>query len=378
MTWGNVAVAAAAVGSALISANAKDSGGGSGFVTQDWRTAAQKQDASKLWDEFISMFYGTPAHTETFGYQGSFNPDNVYAQIEKLKRGAGVLYTGTERTEDWEAANREALNETTLGDVLTDHVGEYPELEDLLKQFPQLKNETLGSISRDTVSSLMATLPTDEVISGSGTSYKQRLAQDLTYKKGIEEGYLKDLQGLDTGYLGKTQAAMKPYQNQLGNIIAQQQTGTGLYTPINIGFGGQKVASVVPKRNMAQAEQMMSTGENLAKTNTSLTDLEYALQTAAAKRGFDFNTAHTPNEIENAYMSVLEELMWKLNSGATTTSSTANIPGQSGSTTAANAINAGLNAFAKNYQWQGTQSDTTTPDTTVTIDPYAYQAGDNW
>ena len=180
-------------------------------------------------------------------------------------------------------------------------------------------------------------------------SYKQRLEENLTYLKGVEEAYKGKLDALGAGYLTKTQEAVSPYQQQLTNVLGQLQGGYGLGTPVSFGFGGQRIASFVPRQNRKLAAQQLEIGQQGMQTRTGLADLENALAEAAAKRGFDFSQKHTPNEIADAYSKVLEELMWKMNTGQHTTTGT--IPGTSTWHDILSGVGVGADLYSRMYPW---------------------------
>jgi len=180
-------------------------------------------------------------------------------------------------------------------------------------------------------------------------SYKQRLEENLAYLKEVEEAYKGELDALEAGYLTKTQEAVSPYQQQLTNVLGQLQGGYGLGTPVSFGFGGQRVASFVPRQSHELAAQQLEIGQQGMQTRTGLADLENALAEAAAKRGFDFSQKHTPNEIADAYSKVLEELMWKMNTGQHTTTGT--IPGTSTWHDILSGVGAGADIYSRMYPW---------------------------
>ena len=87
------------------------------------------------------------------------------------------------------------------------------------------------------------------------------------------------------------------------------------------------------------------------QVRTGLVDLENALTEAAAKRGFDFSQKHTPNEIADAYSRVLEELMWKMNTGQQTTAATGTIPGTPTWQNILSSIGVGADIYSRMYPW---------------------------
>ena len=248
----------------------------------------------------------------------------------------------------------------------------------------------------------------DDFYGVSSKSYEQRLEENLAYLKEVEEAYKGELDALGAGYLTKTQEAVSPYQEylrslpgyvtktqeavspyqqQLTNVLGQLQGGYGLGTPVSFGFGGQRVASFVPRQSGELAAQQLGIGQQGMQIRTGLvdleralagesaekgmqvsaglSDLENALAEAAAKRGFDFSQKHTPNEIADAYSKVLEELMWKMNTGQQTTTGT--IPGTPTWQNILSSIGVGADIYSRMYPWgvQGQPTINIVPSSTA-------------
>ena len=308
-----VSTGAAILGAAGLGAGAALLGGRhrhGATQTTDWRTPKQKQDAQRLWDEFIDDFYGVSPKVSPVSTTG------IDPRIRNLFKRFGI---------------RNA----------------YPNLANLVSPTPNLAGQA------------------PEEALAEPKSYKHRLEENLTYLKGVEEAYKGKLDALGAGYLTKTQEAVSPYQQQLTNVLGQLQGGYGLGTPVSFGFGGQRIASFVPRQSRELATQQLEIGQQGMQTRTGLADLENALAEAAAKRGFDFSQKHTPNEIADAYSKVLEELMWKMNTGQQTTTGT--IPGTSTWHDILSGVNAGADIYSRMYPWgvQGQPTINIVPSSTA-------------
>jgi len=319
MGLGAAILGAAGIGAAASLFGGHRHGGQTVQTTADWRTPEQKRDAQRLWNEFIDDFYGVSPKVSPVSTTG------IDPRIRNLYR--------------WHFRRHGIRNV-------------FPNLANLTGQAPEAP---IGP-----------------------RSYKQRLGENLTYLKGVEEAYREKLDALGAGYLTKTQEAVSPYQQQLTNVLGQLQGGYGLGTPVSFGFGGQRVASFVPRQSHELAAQQLGIGqrgmqvrtglvdleralagesaEKGMQVRTGLVDLENALAEAAAKRGFDFSQKHTPNEIADAYSKVLEELMWKMNTGQQTTTGT--IPGTSTWQNILSGIGVGADIYSRMYPW-GVQNQPT-------------------
>ena len=295
MGLGAAILGAAGIGAVASLFGGHRHGGQTVQKTADWRTPEQKRDAQRLWNEFIDDFYGVSPKVSPVSTTG------IDPRIRRsLFKRFGI---------------RNA----------------YPNLANLVSPTPNLAGQA------------------PEEALAKPKSYKQRLEENLTYLKGVEEAYKGELDALEAGYLTKTQGAVSPYQQQLTNVLGQLQGGYGLGTPVSFGFGGQRIASFVPRQSRKLAAQQLEIGQQGMQTRTGLVDLENALAEAAAKRGFDFSQKHTPNEIADAYSKVLEELMWKMNTGQQTTTGT--IPGTSTWHDILSGVNAGADIYSRMYPW---------------------------
>jgi len=295
VSTGAAILGAAGLGTAASLFGGHKHGGQTVQTTADWRTPEQKRDAQRLWNEFIDDFYGVSPKVSPVSTTG------IDPRIRRsLFKRFGI---------------RNA----------------YPNLANLVSPTPNLAGQA-----------------PEEALT-EPKSYKQRLEENLTYLKGVEEAYKGELDALGAGYLTKAQEAVSPYQQQLTNVLGQLQGGYGLGTPVSFGFGGQRVASFVPRQSRELAARQLEIGQQGMQTRTGLADLENALAEAAAKRGFDFSQKHTPNEIADAYSKVLEELMWKMNTGQHTTTGT--IPGTSTWQDILSGVNAGADIYSRMYPW---------------------------
>jgi hypothetical protein len=150
------------------------------------------------------------------------------------------------------------------------------------------------------------------------TSYQQRMTQDTDYVAQLE----KKLAALGNGQ------------------VSDAQNRTGMFTPTNVSFGGNKVFDFVPKSNRNLANQVLNTA-------TAATALE---------------TAHPPNEASQKFSNYLQNLALKLNTGSGSSStSTANVPTTSAWTNIMNGLNQGLtlaNAISKYNKDYGTNYTT--------------------
>ena len=305
--------------------------------TADWRTPEQKRDAQRLWNEFIDDFYGVSPKVSPVSTTG------IDPRIRNLY-------------------NRNLFNRFGIRNA-------YPIRRGLFKRFG-IRNAYPNLANLVSPTPNLAGQAPEEALT-KPKSYKHRLEENLTYLKGVEEAYKGELDALEAGYLTKTQEAVSPYQQQLTNVLGQLQGGYGLGTPVSFGFGGQRIASFVPRQSRKLAAQQLEIGQQGMQTRTGLVnleralagesaekgmqvsaglaDLENALAEAAAKRGFDFSQKHTPNEIADAYSKVLEELMWKMNTGQQTTTGT--IPGTSTWHDILSGVNAGADIYSRMYPW---------------------------
>ena len=316
MGLGAAILAAAGIQAAASLFGGHRHGGQTVQTTADWRTPEQKRDAQRLWNEFIDDFYGVSPKVSPVSTTG------IDPRIRRsLFKRFGI---------------RNA----------------YPNLANLVSPTPNLAGQA-----------------PEEALT-EPKSYKHRLEENLAYLKGVEETYREKLDALGAGYVTKTQEAVSPYQEylrslpgyvtktqetvspyqqQLTNVLGQLQGGYGLGTPVSFGFGGQRIASFVPRQSRELATQQLEIGQQGMQTRTGLADFENALAEAAAKRGFDFSQKHTPNEIADAYSKVLEELMWKMNTGQQTTTGT--IPGTSTWHDILSGVGAGADLYSRMYPW---------------------------
>ena len=351
---GTAILTAAGIGAAASLFGGHRHGGQTVQKTADWRTPEQKRDAQRLWNEFIDDFYGVSP---------KISPVSTTGIDPRIRRSLFKQF-----------GIRNA----------------YPNLANLVSPTPNLAGQA-----------------PEEALT-EPKSYKQRLEENLTYLKGVEEAYKGELDALGAGYLTKTQEAVSPYQEylrslpgyvtkaqeavspyqqQLTNVLGQLQGGYGLGTPVSFGFGGQRVASFVPRQSRELATQQLEIGQQGMQTRTGLVDLERALAgesaekgmqvsagladleralaEAAAKRGFDFSQKHTPNEIADAYSKVLEELMWKMNAGQQTTTGT--IPGTSTWHDILSGVGVGADLYSRMYPWgvQGQPTINIVPSSTA-------------
>jgi hypothetical protein len=172
----------------------------------------------------------------------------------------------------------------------------------------------------------------DDFYGTTGKSVKQRTIDEAAYLKGV-----------DDTFLGQSQAAMGPYQKQLTDVLGQFQNGTGLGKQVSFGFGGQQMASFVPKANRDTANQMLGFGKEGASVSANLANLQNEL----ARK-------NTPEAAANSYSEKLGKLMQFANSGNGTTTQTGTVPGQSGWATFLQGLNSAANLYGAMNQYSKT------------------------
>lgn len=324
--------------------------------TTDWKTPSQVVDAQSLWNEFINDFYGMSASSaDSAGQEYLRNYPNVADSAKwNLDPWGHYLAHGKGEGKIWPENVDEAAQEYLRQnpDVAASPVySKYP------FEHYTTYGQAEGRIWPEEVSA-EESAEKDEI-----KSYQQRLEEDLTYGKETESDYLAKLEGINADYMGGIQDAVSPYQQQIADTLGQAEAGTGYFKPVSFGFGGQEMASFVPKQNRDLITQLLGIGKEGMTVNAGLVELKNTLDEAAAKRGFDFSAKHTPNEIANAYSAILEELAFKMSTGQSTISTTGTIPGQSDWQSALAGINLGTNVASK-YPWgvQDTPTTTTTDD----------------
>ena len=181
-------------------------------------------------------------------------------------------------------------------------------------------------------------------------SVQQRTAQDQTALTGYQQALLDKLGALDTSHLAETKAAVQPYQSQLGDVLNQSQTGTGYFKPVNLSFGGNPIASFVPRQNTALANQSLGMGKEASSINTALADIGYGQGTNLAGREYGFQSENLPNKAADTYSAKLGALMQYLNPNTGQTSTTTGtVPGVPWYTAALQGANTMTNIFDKIY-----------------------------
>jgi len=176
-------------------------------------------------------------------------------------------------------------------------------------------------------------------------SIQARGAEDVAAQKGYERDLLDKLGALDASHLADTRAGVAPYQSQLANVLNQSQTGTGYFKPVNLSFGGNPIASFVPRQNRQLAEQSLGMGKEASSINTALADLGYGQGKDLASREFQFNAAHPANEAATNYTAKLTDLMKMTNFGTETTTGT--VPGVPWYSQLLQGINTGVDIWSK-------------------------------
>jgi hypothetical protein len=154
---------------------------------------------------------------------------------------------------------------------------------------------------------------------------------------------VKTMMGEDTSYvagLDKNLAAMA------GKQVSDMESGTGMFTPTNISFGGNPAFSFVPRSNRDLAKQQLTTG---------------GVQNELLK-------PHTPNEASMAYNTYLGNLALNLNKGAGSTgTTTGTVPGTSSTTNVNNTLNTAGQLIQALNNYNTPSSSTTTTQPTYTI-----------
>jgi hypothetical protein len=154
------------------------------------------------------------------------------------------------------------------------------------------------------------------------------------------------------------------YQDLLSKKMNEAETGTGMFTPVSFGFGGQQMASFVPRQNrelatqftdlaeknressVQSAEQMLGMGKEQMGVGVGLADLAAKETKGILGRAFETGQEFTPNQIENLYSQELERLMMLMsNKTGGTLTGTAQVPQQSIGTTIQGGIQTGLDIY---------------------------------
>lgn len=237
-------------------------------------------DIQTLWNDFIGQLYPTTS----YGYESGSYKDTVMQQ--------------------WESAMKKAGNgSATLGDAGWDvdslWANGYRELADFVYTQSGLgSNVSKGDLAN--ALNARSDLTGGTATSSTKSSYEQLLAEDEAAKEAATNKYLQ-----------QSAEATKPYTDLLNQYIKQGNEGTGLFSPVSFGFGGQQMASFVPKSNRNLADQL--TGYGKASTSANVGLLQDALNAA---------TTYTPNAaktdyIKNFLMPLATNLL--MNSTQTTT-----------------------------------------------------------
>ena len=161
-------------------------------------------------------------------------------------------------------------------------------------------------------------------------SIEQRTYENVAGQKAADQAYLDRLAGLDTTRLAGTNAALAPYRAQLTDVLNQSQQGTGYFSPVRLSFGGQPVASFVPRQNRDLANQSLGIGKESAGVGVSLADLLYNTGSRASSAQLASDTAHPINEAADSYTREIEKLMLLTNQGQQTNTTTGTMPGMTG------------------------------------------------
>lgn len=169
-----------------------------------------------------------------------------------------------------------------------------------------------------------------------GKSVKDRENETANYKATTGQTYLND-----------TTTAMQPYLTQLSNLLNDANNKTGYFTPVSFGFGGQKMAEFVPKANRDLVTQLTGIGQTSANTAAGLAELKNKIA-----------LENLPNAGADSYSNKLAEFMKYANTGSSTSSSSANVPGTSTWTDILNAITSGVDIYSKLYPWQKAATNT--------------------
>ena len=232
-------------------------------------------------------------------------------------------------------------------------------------------------------------------------SYKQRLEEDQAYLHDLENTYNTDLSDLSSDYMADTRAAISPYQDLLSETMDEEkssallyqdllskkmneaETGTGMFTPVSFGFGGQQMASFVPRQNrelatqftdlaeknressVQSAGQMLGMGKEQMGVGVGLADLAASETKGILGRAFETGQEFTPNQIENLYAQKLQELMMLMsNKTGGTITKTAQVPQPSTWSNILSGVNTGLDIYkAISPSWSSAQA-TTAPTAT--------------
>ena len=173
---GTAILEAAGIGAATALLSGHRHGGQTVSTTQaaGWSTPKQKQDAQRLWDEFIDDFYDVSPKISPVSTTG------IDPRIRNLSRR--------------QSRRHGIRNGARIRNLSKRH--------DMRSVFPNLANLT-GQAPEAPIGP---------------KSYKQRLGENLTYLKGVEEAYREKLDALGAGYLTKTQGAVSPYQEYLRSL----------------------------------------------------------------------------------------------------------------------------------------------------------------
>lgn len=304
MSWVAVAVGTVgAVGAGASYMASKENKNASTTTQTESRTPQIKDLARTAWNQYINDYYGTD-----------------YSSWAKNFKGI--------------AANQLLPEQTALASYKLDIANQ--KLRDkVAKEWEKIRT---AAIKRgETPPDLAQYMPQDQVYNtaGSGTdetrkSAKQRIYENVAGQKEADQAYLDRMAGLDTTHLSGVNAAYAPYQTQLTDVLNQSQQGTGYFSPVRLSFGGQPVASFVPRQNRELANQSLGIGKESAGIGTALADLLYGTGQKSSSAKLAYDTAHPVNEAADYYARELEKLALLTNSGSRTDTTTGTAPGMSG------------------------------------------------
>lgn len=305
---------AAAVVPSIIGAVA-GSGGDSATQTQTTSNIPEyaKGDIQTMWTDYMNRMYPKTKYTTTATPGGgAVGGSNLYNEWQTLKAQS----TNPER-------DRSSQYDGIPIVWFQSHAS--PELREFMKK------NNLTSMSDD--SSFQAAMSSDPSVGGSTTtantplSYEQMLANDLLERKTATEKYNTGVTDLNAGTLAKTKAAVSPYTTLLNKYVEEGNAGTGLFKPVNFGFGGKHMARIVPKSNRNLATQLAGFGQDASSANMNLINLENTFGNTDLSNILNAAKTYTKNAADTSYMEKLQALILPLTGQGSTSTATRNTGG---------------------------------------------------
>lgn len=261
-------------------------GGGSSHTTvkEEAKPDIPSKDRDKLWNEFMDMYFGTPA--TTVGGGASVDTSDIDQEISQLQR---------------------KLNEGNL-------VWDQSVLDRTQKRIDELNTEKANRIAQ--AQGEQKTIP-------GSPGMRAMMQEDLDAKKAAEQAYLDTLGGTTNTRIEDINKAYAPYSSYLTRL-----RGYGSMRAPTVSIGG---GTPIPfeggyYRNQTRRADAANTSLYNAAANKS--NLINSLLENLAQKKAQFGTTYTPNASDIAYISGSLEPLAQWAAGATKTES-GSLPGQS-------------------------------------------------